>query len=355
MKIENKTNKKKVKCHVSKFMLEIYENNKTGFNSSSADVVRSVIPKQANTLNGKNLVENFSDSHILIFDLPRTSMDEIFINAELKILTLIDTSEATFKGVEKMLSLSVYDETQQQFVNAHVLHIRHKNDTWLSFNLTTQVSKILNSESRSKNLKVAVKMSSLVSMDFEQLYNIKLSLLPSSEDIFDHDYPILILSYLLNSSNHKQEITNRSNEQLNIKKRSIDEDYEEETNSIWDEIVSKKIYSKKLKRIRNTCNRKPLYINFADINYDEWIVQPSGYEAFQCQGKCFYPVAEHLSPTKHAIVQALLHSVAPSRASRSCCVPTSLDSISILYVDNNGVLTYRYAYRDMVVLECGCR
>lgn len=78
-------------------------------------------------------------------------------------------------------------------------------------------------------------------------------------------------------------------------------------------------------------------------------------QAFQCTGKCFYPVAEHLSPTKHAIVQALLHSVAPSRASRSCCVPTMLNSISLLYIDEGGVLTYRYGYDDMVVLECGCR
>ncbi|KAJ8979265.1 hypothetical protein NQ317_012735 [Molorchus minor] len=77
--------------------------------------------------------------------------------------------------------------------------------------------------------------------------------------------------------------------------------------------------------------------------------------AYQCQGRCFYPVAEHLNPTKHAIVQALLHSVSPAKVSRSCCVPTMLDSISILYVDDNGVLTYRYAYKDMVVVECGCR
>ncbi|KAB0790149.1 hypothetical protein PPYR_15526, partial [Photinus pyralis] len=77
--------------------------------------------------------------------------------------------------------------------------------------------------------------------------------------------------------------------------------------------------------------------------------------AYQCTGKCFYPVAEHLSPTKHAIVQALLHSVFPSRAPRSCCVPTRLESISLLYVDDRGVLTYRFGYDDMVVAECGCR
>lgn len=78
-------------------------------------------------------------------------------------------------------------------------------------------------------------------------------------------------------------------------------------------------------------------------------------QAYQCHGRCFYPVAEHLSPTKHAIIQALLHSVDPTKAPRLCCVPTKLSSISVLYVDDKGVLTYRFAYKDMVVVECGCR
>lgn len=43
------------------------------------------------------------------------------------------------------------------------------------------------------------------------------------------------------------------------------------------------------------------------------------------------------------------------KAVRSCCVPTRLDSISVLYLDTHGVLTYRFSYKDMVVAECGCR
>ena len=79
------------------------------------------------------------------------------------------------------------------------------------------------------------------------------------------------------------------------------------------------------------------------------------FQAFQCTGKCFFPVSEHLSPTKHAIVQTLLHSIAPGKAPRACCVPTKLEPISVLYVDQRGVLTYRFSYQDMVVTECGCR
>ncbi|ROT76937.1 putative bone morphogenetic protein 10 isoform X2 [Penaeus vannamei] len=76
--------------------------------------------------------------------------------------------------------------------------------------------------------------------------------------------------------------------------------------------------------------------------------------AYQCSGKCFYPLPSHLSPTKHAVVQNLVHSLHPDRASRACCVPTLLGSISLLYLENN-IPTFKYDYDDMVVLECGCR
>ncbi|PVD38191.1 hypothetical protein C0Q70_00802 [Pomacea canaliculata] len=78
-------------------------------------------------------------------------------------------------------------------------------------------------------------------------------------------------------------------------------------------------------------------------------------QAFECVGKCYVPIGSHLSPTKHAIIQTLMHAAHPKRASRACCVPTKLDPISILYLDENGVITYKYHYDGMVVAECGCR
>ncbi|XP_071442662.1 protein decapentaplegic-like [Hetaerina americana] len=142
-------------------------------------------------------------------------------------------------------------------------------------------------------------------------------------------------------------------------KRSAKDVYEEETNMIWNGMAElprvKEMPGIKKKPPRNSCRRQPLYVDFAEINYDTWIVAPNGYEAYQCAGKCFFPVSEHLSPTKHAILQTLVHSVSPRKAARACCVPTRLESISVLYVDTNGVLTYHFNYEDMVVAECGCR
>ncbi|KZC14767.1 PREDICTED: inhibin beta A chain-like [Dufourea novaeangliae] len=115
------------------------------------------------------------------------------------------------------------------------------------------------------------------------------------------------------------------------------------------------------RRRRNSCRRRSLYVDFALIAYDQWVVAPPGYEAYQCAGKCFYPFGDHLSPTKHAIVQTLVHGALQGNeglnklVGRACCVPTRLAPTSLLYLDASGTLTYQYGYEDMVVAECGCR
>ncbi|CAL8276843.1 unnamed protein product [Merluccius merluccius] len=102
------------------------------------------------------------------------------------------------------------------------------------------------------------------------------------------------------------------------------------------------------------CKRSPLYVDFKDIGWDQWVIQPLGYEAYECNGVCNMPMTSEVSPTKHAMVQTLLSHKRPQRASRACCVPTKLDAIPLLYHDN-GVVTFNHKYEGMVVAECGCR
>lgn len=105
---------------------------------------------------------------------------------------------------------------------------------------------------------------------------------------------------------------------------------------------------------RESCRRSPLFVDFKDIGWDTWVIQPLGYEAYECKGACNPPMTSEVSPTKHAIVQSLLSVKSPKRASRACCVPTKLDPISLLYHEN-GVVTFKHKYEGMVVAECGCR
>nr|XP_046225775.1 bone morphogenetic protein 10-like [Oncorhynchus gorbuscha] len=102
------------------------------------------------------------------------------------------------------------------------------------------------------------------------------------------------------------------------------------------------------------CKKIPLYVEFKDIGWDSWVIQPMGYEAYECNGVCSYPMTSEVSPTKHAIVQTRLSSKIPQKVSPACCVPTKLEPISLLYEDG-GVVTYMHKYEGMVVAECGCR
>ncbi|XP_029366905.1 bone morphogenetic protein 10 [Echeneis naucrates] len=105
----------------------------------------------------------------------------------------------------------------------------------------------------------------------------------------------------------------------------------------------------------NHCKKQSLYVEFKDIGWDSWILAPTGYDAFECTGICSFPLTKHVTPTKHAIVQTLININSPQKAARACCVPTKLDPISLLYLDDTGVVTYKYKFEGMVVAECGCR
>lgn len=112
--------------------------------------------------------------------------------------------------------------------------------------------------------------------------------------------------------------------------------------------------SRKRKEGRENCRRYPLYVDFQDVGWNDWIVAPPGYDAFYCHGDCPFPLADHLNSTNHAIVQTLVNSVNPSAVPKACCVPTSLTSISMLYLDEESKVVLKN-YQDMAVLGCGCR
>ncbi|XP_042664596.1 growth/differentiation factor 6 [Centrocercus urophasianus] len=108
------------------------------------------------------------------------------------------------------------------------------------------------------------------------------------------------------------------------------------------------------KKARLRCSRKPLHVNFKELGWDDWIIAPLEYEAYHCEGVCDFPLRSHLEPTNHAIIQTLMNSMDPGSTPPSCCVPTKLTPISILYIDAGNNVVYKQ-YEDMVVESCGCR
>ncbi|KAH8249031.1 hypothetical protein KR032_005318 [Drosophila birchii] len=102
------------------------------------------------------------------------------------------------------------------------------------------------------------------------------------------------------------------------------------------------------------CKRHALYVDFTDVGWDDWIVAPLGYDAYYCHGKCPFPLADHLNSTNHAVVQTLVNNLNPGKVPKACCVPTQLDSVAMLYLNDQSTVVLKN-YQEMTVVGCGCR
>ncbi|XP_022076689.2 bone morphogenetic protein 2-like [Acanthochromis polyacanthus] len=104
-----------------------------------------------------------------------------------------------------------------------------------------------------------------------------------------------------------------------------------------------------------SCQRVPLFVDFDEIGWSGWIISPRGYNAYHCKGSCPFPLGGGLSATNHATVRSIMHALklSSNEVGAPCCVPDRLQSISLLYFDDQENVVLKQ-YDDMVALSCGC-
>ncbi|XP_010741212.1 bone morphogenetic protein 2 [Larimichthys crocea] len=104
-----------------------------------------------------------------------------------------------------------------------------------------------------------------------------------------------------------------------------------------------------------SCQRVPLFVDFEEIGWSGWIISPRGYNAYHCKGSCPFPLGGNLRATNHATVRSIMHALKLSsdEVGAPCCVPDRLQSISLLYFDDEENVVLKQ-YDDMVALSCGC-
>ncbi|NP_001038436.1 bone morphogenetic protein 8A precursor [Danio rerio] len=104
---------------------------------------------------------------------------------------------------------------------------------------------------------------------------------------------------------------------------------------------------------RQACKKHELYVSFSDLGWKDWVLAPTGYSAYYCDGECDYPLGSCMNATNHAMIQLLVHLLRPDEVPKACCAPTKLSPIAVLfYDDNNNVILKKQ--RNMVVKNCGC-
>ncbi|XP_077579931.1 inhibin beta A chain-like [Stigmatopora nigra] len=105
-----------------------------------------------------------------------------------------------------------------------------------------------------------------------------------------------------------------------------------------------------------SCCKQHFYVSFKDIGWSDWIIAPAGYRANYCEGDCPNRVAGGGSPLSfHAAVidQYRMRGYGPFQNVKSCCVPTRLRAMSMLYFDDEQMIVKKDIH-DMIVEQCGC-
>lgn len=105
------------------------------------------------------------------------------------------------------------------------------------------------------------------------------------------------------------------------------------------------------------CCKRQFYVNFKDIGWSDWIIAPPGYHANYCEGDCPSHVASMAGSTlsfhSTVISHYRMRGYSPFQNLKSCCVPTVLRAMSMLYYNEE----QRIIKKDipkMIVEECGC-
>ncbi|XP_057559155.1 inhibin beta C chain [Hippopotamus amphibius kiboko] len=105
------------------------------------------------------------------------------------------------------------------------------------------------------------------------------------------------------------------------------------------------------------CCRQEFFVDFREIGWHDWIIQPEGYAMNFCTGQCPLHVAgmPGIAASFHTAVLNLLKANTGAGTARggSCCVPTARRPLSLLYYDRDSNIV-KTDIPDMVVEACGC-
>uniref|UniRef100_A0A673AFI7 Bone morphogenetic protein 10 n=1 Tax=Sphaeramia orbicularis TaxID=375764 RepID=A0A673AFI7_9TELE len=324
------------------YMVELYNrfaNDRTAM--PTANIIRSFKNEDI------NLISRKLRRHLLLFNVSIPHHERVTA-AELRLYTLVQTDRHLYAGVDQLVELA----SRQVYGT---------DNGWEAFDLTAAVQRWRKSDHGTTH-QLEVHIGDMkIDISPEEKHK-PLLIVFSDDQSSDHRDDKRELNEMIDHETSNMVLQNDLTG-LNGLWGDMDKDKDEEEAEPDEEDLiqmrSNLIYDT-ASRIRrnakgNHCKKQSLYVEFKDIGWDSWILAPTGYDAFECTGICSFPLTKHVTPTKHAIVQTLININSPQKAARACCVPTKLDPISLLYLDDTGVVTYKYKFEGMVVAECGCR
>ncbi|XP_018327443.1 bone morphogenetic protein 2 isoform X2 [Agrilus planipennis] len=96
----------------------------------------------------------------------------------------------------------------------------------------------------------------------------------------------------------------------------------------------------------DSCNKKPLFINFEEIGWSNFIIEPRGFMANICSGTCSLGSPNFINYVKLLNGLRILEHVN--------CVPDQLDFLTLMFYDSSYNIVIK-KYRNMIVRTCVCK
>ncbi|KAM4727641.1 inhibin subunit beta Ab [Anableps anableps] len=104
----------------------------------------------------------------------------------------------------------------------------------------------------------------------------------------------------------------------------------------------------------HVCCKRQFYVSFKDIGWSDWIIAPSGYHANYCEGDCPNHMGSSALSFHSAVISHYrMRGYGPFQNTKSCCVPTRLRAMSMLYYNEEQKIIKK-DIQNMIVEECGC-